>query len=150
MRYLDDCKSIMMVGLFYVYFIQYGYLCIILVGDILDNSNGIVWDMVWLYCYINGGLIVILGIGVQWNSENQNEYYYGVLCKEFVCSGLCGYNLNDSWSFYLELSVSYNFFGDWSVYGIVCYICLFDEVIDSLMVDKFWIGLIFIGIIYKF
>lgn len=150
MCYLDDCKSIMMVGLFYVYFIQYGYLRIILVGDILDNSNGIVWDMVWLYCYINGGLIVILGIGVQWNSENQNEYYYGVLCKEFVCSGLCGYNLNDSWSFYLELSVSYNFFGDWSVYGIVCYICLFDEVIDSLMVDKFWIGLIFIGIIYKF
>lgn len=150
MRYLDDRKSIMMVGLFYVYFIQYGYLRIILVGDILDNSNGIVWDMVWLYRYINGGLIVISGIGVQWNSENQNEYYYGVSRKEFVRSGLRGYNSNDSWSFYLELSVSYNFFGDWSVYGIVRYIRLFDEVIDSSMVDKFWIGLIFIGIIYKF
>lgn len=73
----------------------------------LDNSNGIVWDMAWLYRYTNGGLTVTPGIGVQWNSENQNEYYYGVSRKESARSGLRGYNPNDSWSPYTELSASY-------------------------------------------
>lgn len=67
---------------------------------ILDNSNGIVWDMARLYRYTNGGLTVTPGIGVQWNSENQNEYYYGVSRKESARSGLRGYNPNDSWSPY--------------------------------------------------
>lgn len=66
----------------------------------LDNSNGIVWDMARLYRYTNGGLTVTPGIGVQWNSENQNEYYYGVSRKESARSGLRGYNSNDSWSPY--------------------------------------------------
>ncbi len=48
--------------------------------------------MAWLYRYTNGGLTVTPGIGVQWNSENQNEYYYGVSRKESARSGLRGYN----------------------------------------------------------
>ncbi len=76
------------------------------------------------------------GIGVQWNSENQNEYYYGVSRKESARSGLRGYNPNDSWSPYTELSASYNFLGDWSVYGTARYTRLSDEVTDSPMVDK--------------
>ncbi len=55
-----------------------------------------------LYRYTNGGLTVTPGIGVQWNSENQNEYYYGVSRKESARSGLRGYNPNDSWSPYLS------------------------------------------------
>lgn len=51
--------------------------------------------MAWLYRYTNGGLTVTPGIGVQWNSENQNEYYYGVSRKESARSGLRGYNPND-------------------------------------------------------
>lgn len=109
MRHLDDRKSTMMAGLSYAHFTQYGYLRTTLAGDTLDNSNGIVWDMAWLYRYTNGGLTVTPGIGVQWNSENQNEYYYGVSRKESARSGLRGYNPNDSWSPYLELSASYNF-----------------------------------------
>ena len=81
MRHLDDRKSTMMAGLSYAHFTQYGYLRTTLAGDTLDNSNGIVWDMAWLYRYTNGGLTVTPGIGVQWNSENQNEYYYGVSAK---------------------------------------------------------------------
>ncbi len=58
MRHLDDRKSTMMGGLSYVHFTQYGYLRTTLAGDTLDNSNGIVWDMAWLYRYTNGGLTV--------------------------------------------------------------------------------------------
>ena len=116
----------------------------------LDDRKSIVWDMAWLYRYTNGGLTVTPGIGVQWNSENQNEYYYGVSRKESARSGLRGYNPNDSWSPYLELSASYNFLGDWSVYGTARYTRLSDEVTDSPMVDKSWTGLISTGITYKF
>ena len=44
----------------------------LLAGDTLDNSNGIVWDMAWLYRYNNGGLTVT-PVSVQWNSENQER-----------------------------------------------------------------------------
>ncbi|MDI8746481.1 MipA/OmpV family protein, partial [Salmonella enterica subsp. enterica serovar Montevideo] len=40
------------------------------------------WDLAWLYRYTNGGLTLTPGIGVEWNSENQNDYYYGVSRKE--------------------------------------------------------------------
>lgn len=73
MRHLDDRKSTMMAGLSYAHFTQYGYLRTTLAGDTLDNSNGIVWDMAWLYRYTNGGLTVTPGIGVQWNSETRTN-----------------------------------------------------------------------------
>ncbi len=76
------------------------------------------------------------GIGVEWNSENQNDYYYGVSRKESSRSGLRGYNPNDSWNPYLELSANYNFAGNWSVYGTARYTRLSDEITDSPMVDK--------------
>lgn len=92
--------------------------------------------MAWLYRYTNGGLTVTPGIGVQWNSENQNEYYYGVSRKESARSGLRGYNPNDSWSPYLELSASYNFLGDWSVYGLrATPVCLM-----KLLTAQWWIN----------
>lgn len=97
-------------------------------------SSGI-W--LWLYRYTNGGLTVTPGIGVQWNSENQNEYYYGVSRKESARSGLRGYNPNDSWSPYTELSASCNFLGDW-VFTVprATPVCLM-----KLLTAQWWINL---------
>lgn len=81
LRELDKRKSTMMAGLSYIHNTEYGFLRTTLAGDTLDNSNGIVWDLAWLYRYTNGALTLTPGIGVQWNSENQNEYYYGVSRK---------------------------------------------------------------------
>jgi outer membrane protein len=150
LRRLDKRKSTMMVGLSYVHNTQYGFLRTAISGDTLDNSNGIVWDLAWLYRYTHGGLTVTPGIGVEWNSENQNEYYYGVSRKEAARSGLRGYSPDDGWNPYLELSASYNFLGDWSLYGTARYTRLSDEITDSPMVDKSWSGLISTGITYKF
>ncbi len=61
----------------YVHNTQYGFLRTTLAGDTLGNSNGITWD--WrLYRYTNSNLTLTPGIGPEWNSDNQNEYYYGV------------------------------------------------------------------------
>lgn len=70
-----------MAGLSYVHHTEYGFLRTTLAGDTLDSNNGIVWDLARLYRYTNGGLTLTPGIGVEWNSENQNDYYYGVSAK---------------------------------------------------------------------
>lgn len=61
LRQLDKRKSTMMAGLSYVHNTQYGFLRTSLAGDALDNSNGIVWDLAWLYRYTNGGLTLTPG-----------------------------------------------------------------------------------------
>ncbi len=47
-------------------------------------------------------------------------------------------------------TASYNFLGDWSVYGTGRYERLSDEVKDSPMVDKSWAGIFSVGVTYKF
>ena len=150
LRRLDKRKSTVMAGVSWMHHTQYGSLRTMLSGDTLDNSNGIVWDTAWVYRYTNGGLTLTPGIGVQWNSENQNQYYYGVSHHESAKSGLRSYDPNSSWNPYLELSANYRFAGSWSVYGTARYTRLSDEITDSPMVDKSWSGLLSTGITYTF
>ncbi|MDD7994553.1 MltA-interacting protein MipA [Kosakonia sp. H7A] len=150
LRQLERRKATMMAGLSYIHNTPYGFLRTTLAGDVLDNSNGITWDAAWLYAYHNGGLTVTPGIGVEWNSDNQNEYYYGVSASEARRSGLNSYDPDSSWNPYLELSVSYRLTDSWSIYGTGRYTHLSDEIKDSPMVDKSWAGLLSTGVTYRF
>lgn len=150
LRQLDKRHSSMMAGLSYEHNTQYGFLRTTLAGDVLDNNNGVMWDLAWLYRYTNGGLTVTPGIGVEWASEHLNDYYFGVSRSESRRSGLNSYNPDDSWSPYLELTASYRLTDNWSVYGTGRYTHLSDEVKDSPMVDKSWGGLLSAGVTYRF
>jgi outer membrane protein len=150
LRRLDKRKATLMAGLSYVHNTQYGFLRTSLAGDTLDNSNGISWDLAWLYRYTNGGLTLTPGIGLEWSSENMNEYYYGVSGKESRRSGLDRYDPDSDWSPYLELSASYKLTDAWSVYGVGRYTHLSSEVKDSPMVDKSWAGALSAGVTYSF
>ncbi|XPE61718.1 MipA/OmpV family protein [Shigella flexneri] len=114
-------------------------------GDTLENSNGIVWDTALLYRYTNGGLTVTPGIGVQWSSENQTEYYYGVSRRESlaaVCVAITRTTAGAlTWSSAPATTSS--------AMERLRYRALYrlsDEVTDSPMVDKSWTGLISTGI----
>lgn len=150
LRKLDKRKSTVMAGVSWMHHTQYGSLRTVLSGDILDNSNGVVWDTAWVYRYTNGGLTLTPGIGVEWNSENQNQYYYGVSHHEAAKSGLRSYDPSNSWNPYLELTANYRFANSWSVYGTARYTRLSDEITDSPMVDKSWTGLLSTGVTYTF
>ena len=150
LRKLDKRKSTVMAGVSWMHHTQYGSLRTVLSGDILDNSNGVVWDTAWVYRYTNGGLTLTPGIGVEWNSENQNQYYYGVSHHEAAKSGLRSYDPSNSWNPYLELTANYRFASSWSVYGTARYTRLSDEITDSPMVDKSWTGLLSTGVTYTF
>ncbi|WP_418885081.1 MipA/OmpV family protein [Cronobacter dublinensis] len=150
LRRLDERKSTLMAGLSYVHNTEYGFLRTSLAVDTLDNSNGVVWDLGWLYRYTNGGLTLIPGIGVEWSSENQNDYYYGVSGKESRRSGLSRYDADDGWAPYAELTATYRLSDSWSVYGSGRYTHLSDEAKDSPMVDRSWSALLSTGVTYTF
>ena len=150
LRQLDKRRSTAMAGLSYVHNTQYGFLRTALAADVLDNSNGFVGDVAWLYRYTNGGLTLTPGIGVEYSSENQNDYYYGVSGDESRRSGLKRYDADDSWNPYLELTASYKFASDWNVYAATRYTRVGDEIKDSPMVDKSWNGLFSTGVTYTF
>jgi outer membrane protein len=150
LRQLDKRKSTAVAGLLYIHNTEYGFLRTSLATDVLDNSNGVVGDAAWLYRYTNGSLTLTPGIGVEWSSDNQNEYYYGISRAESRRSGLNSYDPDNGWSPYLELSVSYSLTDNWSVYGTGRYTHLSDEIKDSPMVDKSWAGLLSTGVTYRF
>ncbi|BET44014.1 MipA/OmpV family protein [Atlantibacter hermannii] len=150
LRQLDKRKATLMAGLSYVHNTQYGFLRTALTGDTLDNSNGMLWDIAWLYRYNNGALTVTPGIGVQWASENQNEYYYGVSRSEARRSGLDAYDPDSGWNPYLELTVNYKLTDSWNVYGTGRYTRLDSEVTDSPMVEQNWSGVFSTGVTYSF
>lgn len=150
LRQLDKRRATLMAGLSYVHNTDYGFLRTSLAGDTLDNSDGIVWDLAWLYRYTNGALTLTPGIGVVWNSDNQNQYYYGVSEKESRRSGLRAYDPDNGWNPYLELTANYRFLGDWSVFGSARYTRLSDEIKDSPMVDKSWSSAFAAGVSYSF
>ena len=150
LRQLDKRKSTMMAGISWSHHTAYGFLRTSLAADVLDNSNGVVGDVAWLYRYVNGGFTLTPGIGVEWSSQKQNDYYYGVSRRESARSGLERYKADNGWAPYLEVSASYNFIGHWSVYGSARYSRLSDEVKNSPMVDTSWDGLFSSGITYRF
>lgn len=150
MRALDRRKSTLMGGLSYVHNTDYGFLRTVLAGDMLGNSNGITWDSAWLYRYNSERLTLTPGIGVQWSSENHNDYYYGISKNESARSGLKAYDPGSSWSPYVELSVNYKLTDDWNVFGMGRYVRLADDVTDSPMIDKQWTGVLLTGVTYSF
>ncbi|TNV22051.1 MipA/OmpV family protein [Buttiauxella sp. B2] len=150
MRKLDNRKATLMAGLSYMHYTNYGFLRTVLAGDTLGNSNGAIWDTAWLYRYNSDRLTLTPGIGVQWSSDNQNDYYYGISKSESSRSGLSSYEAESSWSPYVELSVNYKLTQDWRVFGLGRYVRLANEVTDSPMVDKEWSGVFMTGVTYSF
>lgn len=150
LRHSDKRSSTVMAGMSWSHHTMYGFLRTSLAADVLDNSNGVVGDVAWLYRYVNGGFTLTPGIGVEWNSQKQNDYYYGVSHSESVRSGLKRYKADNDWTPYLEVSANYTFAGHWGVYGAARYRRLSDEVKNSPLVDKSWDGLFSAGLTYRF
>ncbi|MGY2950158.1 outer membrane scaffolding protein for murein synthesis (MipA/OmpV family) [Ewingella americana] len=110
------------------------------------------WWLTWLYLYTfhQDNWALVPGIGVQWSSSNQNQYYYGINSNESRRSGLNSYSPDDSFSPYLELSAKYDINKDWQAFFMGRYIRLDSEVKDSPMVDKSYSGMLWTGVTYSF
>jgi len=84
MKGLDKRRMTLMGGATYRHTADWGIVRTSLLGDVLNNSNGIIWDLTYLYRFQMGDFSLTPGIGATWNSANQNRYYYGVSGHESV------------------------------------------------------------------
>lgn len=150
MKHLSKRRSTVMAGLGYTYNAQWGSIRTLFSGDVLDNSNGLVGDVAYLYRFRQDNWSLTPGVGVTWNSKNQNNYYYGIDNAEARRSGLDSYHPDDSFAPYAELSANYQFAPQWNAFAMARYVRLADEVKNSPMVDKSWTGVLWAGATYTF
>ncbi|WP_099704848.1 MULTISPECIES: MipA/OmpV family protein [unclassified Erwinia] len=150
MRALDKRRLTMMGGVAYRHSASWGMVRTALIGDMLNNSNGIQWDMAYLYRFEFGRIGLTPGVGAVWSSKNQNRYYYGISDHESARSGLSRYHPGDSWNPYLELTADYRLTDSWRATLAARYTRLDSEITDSPMVNKHGQANIWTGISYTF
>lgn len=150
MKGLDKRRMTLMGGATYRHTADWGIVRTSLLGDVLNNSNGMIWDLTYLYRFQMGDFSLTPGIGATWNSANQNRYYYGVSGHESARTGISRYNPDDSWSPYVELSASYQIAPQWNASVMGRYIRFDSEIKDSPMIDKSGQALIWTGVSYTF
>ncbi|ROR14826.1 MipA/OmpV family protein [Erwinia sp. JUb26] len=150
MKSLNKRHMTMMAGVSYRHTANWGIVRTTLAGDVLDNSNGIIWDLTYLYRFEFGQFSLTPGIGALWNSSNQNQYYYGISSAESDRSGLNRYDADDSWSPYLELTGGWKISDSWNATVSGRYVRLGDEIKNSPMVDKSSQVLLWSGVSYTF
>lgn len=150
MKKLNKRRMTMMGGVAWRHSADWGIIRTALVGDLLDNSNGLQWDLAYLYRFQLGDLGLTPGIGATWSSKNQNRYYYGVSGNESARSGLNRYSPSDSWNPFVELTADYRINDSWRATLSGRYTRLDDTITDSPMVDKNGEANIWTGISYTF
>lgn len=150
MKALDKRRMTLMGGATYRHVAEWGIVRTALLGDVLNNSNGIIWDLTYLYRFDFGAFSLTPGIGATWNSANQNRYYYGVSSRESARSGIAQYRPDDSWSPYVEMNASYQLSDSWNASLSGRYTRFDSEIKDSPMVDKSGQFTVWTGISYSF
>jgi len=147
---LDKRHGTAMAGLAYSHNEDWGTIRTAVLGDVLDNSNGIIADATYLYTFKQDNWSLVPGVGVTWNSANQNKYYYGIDSNESRRSGLDSYKPSGGFDPYVELSARYDINHDWQAFFTGRYIRLSSEVKDSPMVNKSYTGVLWTGVTYTF
>ncbi|MFC6360631.1 MULTISPECIES: MipA/OmpV family protein [Tatumella] len=150
MKRLDKRHMTLMGGGMWQHTADWGVLKTSLTGDVLDESNGLIWNTNWHYPLMIGGFSVNPGAGVSWNSAHQTDYYYGVSSAESARSGISRYHTGDSWNPYAEVSAIYPLTERWQL-GFGGRYQWFDSAIkDSPMVAKSGQLMVWSGVSYTF
>lgn len=150
MKRLDKRHMTLMGGATYRHTADWGIVRTALLGDLLNNSDGIIWDLTYLYRIEMGDFSLTPGIGAMWNSANQNRYYYGVSGHESARTGIDRYHPDDSWSPYVELSASYQISPQWNASVVGRYTRFDSEIKNSPMIDKSGQSTLWAGVSYTF
>lgn len=151
MKQLNKRRSTLMAGMGYRYKDPIlGQIRLELAGDTLNNSDGILGDIGYLYPLVMGEWRITPGAGVTWASGNHNDYYYGVNASESARSGLAQYQPGNSWTPYLELSANYRINDNWRAFISARGMALPSEVKNSPMVSDSVASMLMAGASYVF
>ncbi|ARU94157.1 MltA-interacting protein MipA [Tatumella citrea] len=150
MRQLDKRHLTLMAGGMWRHTADWGVVKTSLVGDVLGESNGMIWTTDWHYPLTLGGFTLNPGVGLSWNSARETGYYYGVSQDESSRSGIASYHSGDSWNPYAEVSAVYPLTSRWQL-GVGGRYQWFDNAVkDSPMVSKSGQVMVWSGVSYTF
>lgn len=147
---LDDRYSSLAVGVGARLLTPVGMFHAKIAGDVISNSNGFTGDAGWIYSWEQGALEVMPALGLYWNSDKYNDYYYGVCGKEAEKSGLGRYSASSGFSPYVGLTVDVEFYENWDVFCSAEITFLDREIRKSPMVNKSHTESLTTGISYSF
>lgn len=135
---LDKRRWSATVGSSYMKITPYGGFKVHAKTDLLNRNNGTVVKLSHLsrFKLMDDKLTIYPELGVQWNSKNYNEYYYGVSQTESNRTGVNRYQPDNSVNPYLQISGSYAISPHWSIFANQSLEWLSDEQKQSPLVDK--------------
>lgn len=149
---VDERKWSAMVGSSYMKITPYGGFKVHAETDALGRNKGSTLKLAHLsrFKLMDDKVTIYPEIGLQWNNQNYNEYYYGVSQTESNRTGITVYQPNDSIHPYFQISGSYQINPHWSVFANQYLEYLSDEQKQSPLVDKRLESRTKIGFNYKF
>lgn len=115
MKRLDKRRSTLMAGLTYSYTGRLGIFRTKVLRDILGWSDGFSGEASYHFPLMWGGLTLLPGAGVTWNSSKHADYYFGVSRSESARSGLRAHTAKASVSPFVSLEGKYTITERWSV-----------------------------------
>lgn len=137
LKQLDKRRTAIMTGVAYNYRTDWGNLSSSVAFDITGNSDSIIFDAAYSYpLELSLQWAITPGIGVIWNNQNHNRYYYGISHNESLRSGLTAYAPQSSWSPYAELNNNFKITNNLNFNIVIRETKLNSEIKDSPMVSK--------------
>jgi outer membrane protein len=88
-------------------------------------------------------------VGLDWQSSNLADYYYGVRADE-VRAGRPAYNVSDAVNWFAGIYTSYNLDNKWTLIGGISYYWLDSEIYDSPIVNDSHAISVLAGAMYQF
>lgn len=150
MKELDDRYASMMAGFEYSFSSEYGVAKVSVLADVLDTNNGFMADMSYAYPFKASFLKIVPKVGVEWTSDEYNDYYYGISSGESAASGLAEYKAEADFSPYAGVSMKTSLTESVDMMLRTKVKFLGSEITDSPMVDEDVTYSIGLGITYSF
>jgi outer membrane protein len=147
---LDKRKASAAVGLTYQRRTPIGGFRGQIATDVLGRNDGNFGRLTYLAKISKDKLTVYPSIGIEWNDEDYNDYYYGVSNAESTRTGVAAYAPYQSFSPYINVSANYDINDKWAGFASQSLSYLSDEQYDSPMVDSRTESRTTLGLLYKF
>lgn len=147
---LDRRQWSVMAGASYMRITPFGGFKLQLARDVLNRNDGTVATMAYLAEYQNGPWSIYPELGLQWNDNKYNQYYFGVSAKESLQSGIETYKAKSSVQPYANLTVDYRLNKKWDVFTNFSFNSLSHEQYRSPMIKSHHELESTVGLNYKF
>ena len=134
----------------YIIRTQWGELGARFSHDTLGNADGFLASAFYKIPIHLGTMTITPGVGIQWDTQDRLNHFYGVSRAESNRSGLNSYAPDSGISPFISLEAKLVINESWNIFGAANMRFLSDEIINSPMVDDSDILFATFGVTYSF